>query len=300
MIRIALVFCALSSFACATRPTYPAPGPGPSPRLHLALEERDQAQQSAAEGAYVAPMDVLHGIEVGPQAYAAQFDRSDRCERGARALQGRSKDLAWDVLKACVAKGDFIALRGLLSGAWDDDLAKRPEAMELIAQVIAGRGGNVAGDLSLLHKKRVPVFALADAVRRPDIYRGKLVVLRAQVALTYLQAPEPSVRLTELTLGSELQPVEVRPSYDRTWRSSGYYGDTRYGSRSESSYTTTVKRAFNVELPSGLEALGRTERPDPFLSGEQVYIVLARFDGLSRFPRAGLQGEESLPVLSIL
>ena len=68
-----------------------------------------------------------------------------------------------------------------MSRAWNQELRSRPEAAALIAKVVAQRGGSVEGDLRLLNEQRLPIFSLAAAMAQPDTYKGRFILVRAQV-----------------------------------------------------------------------------------------------------------------------
>src|SRR4051812_2026604 len=112
--------------------------------------------------------------------FAEVVNAPERCEADARARL--PSPAAWQDLWACVNSGHFTALRQLLSGAWDRDLQTRPDAPLLVLRVIAARGGNVDGDLRLLHDRRVPLFSLSQALARPELYRGAFVIVRATLS----------------------------------------------------------------------------------------------------------------------
>src|SRR6266566_1659391 len=79
----------LLAMSCATADPFRPPAPGPEPvtgtRTAAATDSRPPAS------------DVEDLPD--PEAYANKLGHSDNCERGARALQGRSRDRAWAVLK---------------------------------------------------------------------------------------------------------------------------------------------------------------------------------------------------------
>jgi hypothetical protein len=104
----------------------------------------------------------------------------ETCVQAAQALL--PSDDAWKRLWSCVQAGHFTELRELLTGAWDRDLRTRPDAPLLILYVIAQRGGAVDEDLPRLHQRRVPLFSLSQAIARPALYQGALIIVRARLA----------------------------------------------------------------------------------------------------------------------
>ena len=117
-------------------------------------------------------------------AFAAeQFTPAD-CETASRQIHQQSADDGWSALRACVERtrwprGEFTQLERLTGGYWDAELQTRPDAPRLVARIIALRGGDVEGDIPLAQKSRVPLFTLAAALRQPDVYQGRWVILRA-------------------------------------------------------------------------------------------------------------------------
>lgn len=195
------------------------------------------------------------GVE-DPKDHAARALASERCELNGRPLMAVDDEEAWQWLRACVEAGRFTALRSLLEGPWDPLLRGRPDAPELLARIIALRGGDVDKDLGLLHARRIPLFALRQAAAQPALYRGHYVVVRARMR---------PVRADRVLI-DESRLVGTRRGAV-SWR---LVGGWRLPQR---------RPAPNVEVPTGARALGQLPAPDPFVPEEPV-IVLARFDGL--------------------
>ena len=171
--------------------------------------------------------------------------------------------------------GHFTALRQVLSGAWDRELQTRADAPLLVARVIAERGGDVDGDLALVHGRRVPLFSLSQALAQPERFRGALVIVRARVSLHGV--------LSETRLVGRTQEIQIGP-VERTvrWAPPPYNEDTRF--------FRTRPRATNFDVATGQRVLAVTD--DPFLDEGETQVVLARFDGL----RDG----DAWPVVSVL
>jgi hypothetical protein len=306
MTRRLPVLAALAALAsCATtgsEPKEPFPGGGPPP-----AEARREAPAAPAPAARAAP-----AASADPKAYAARIDRADQCEQVARGAQAASRERAWELLRACVDKGNFTPIRRLLDGAWDKDLQSRSDAAQLIAKVIAARGGDVYGDLNLLRQKRVPIFGLAPAAGHPDLYQGRLVLLRARVDDVRTERGKATVRLAEFALSGQLKDVAGSERFvtrrqagsDTRWSRSAISGTARrqYGSSSEKSegYERT-QRTENTPQETGLQALGKLQTADPFFEPGRQFVVLARFDGVREMPGEGEEGEaEKMPVLSVI
>ena len=247
-----------------------------------------------------------------PKDFAARNPNPALCETAARRLQPESRDEAWAALKACIEYTPFTQLNLLLSRAWAEDLRVRPEGASLIARVVAQRGGAVAGELALLQARRIPIFSLASAMDRPDTYKGRYVLLRAQVADQRKEGERPTVWLVEQTLTSVEGNATV--SYgERIDTTSSYSGDLSgqtvltgpghlggtVGARHREDRALTRKTYDNVSDETGREALGRLQREDPFLETRKDYVILARFDGM-RLTSGGADEDADAPRIPVL
>jgi hypothetical protein len=152
--------------ACATAPAQA--GKEPFPEAGVPAPRAAAAATTATEARAADPAPETSS----PKAQVARIQRPDLCEQAARAAQPSSRDRAWELLRACVEKGNFTPMRRLLDGAWDRDLQTRSDAARLIAKVVAARGGDVYGDLNMLRQKRVPIFGLAPAAGHPTSTRA--------------------------------------------------------------------------------------------------------------------------------
>ncbi|MBU8894824.1 hypothetical protein DRW03_27160 [Corallococcus sp. H22C18031201] len=250
-----------------------------------------------------------------PKAFVARFPTPGMCEAAARRLQATSPDEAWAALKACVELTPFTQLSVLLGRPWSDELLVRPDGADLIARVVAQRGGGVDGELRTLSDHKVPIFSLASAVSRPDTYKGRYVLLRAQVADQREEGERPTVWLVEHALESAPSNQDLGVSYrvdsDRTTSGdvagrSELTGDGHLGgalsTRERVSHSASVKRYDNLSDETGREALGRLAAPDPFLEPRRDYVILARFDGMRLMAGAASDDEEGtgIPVLTIV
>ena len=247
--------------------------------------------QAAAE-----PAELMPGPAFNVSAYAEQFYRPAHCVGAARRMKSTAPSVAWELIKACVARGGFTALRELLDGAWDDELQSRPEAPELLTRIIAMRGGGVNEDIRLLHSRRVPLFSLAEASASPDAYRGRLVVMLARVD-NPLSKDGRLVWLTERALASRSSDVEIAPATQTVSRASGT--STFAGNHQSTVDTMQVqksRRYYNLETETGREALAHLDVADPFFDLDDTFVVLARFDGVKTFGPS----HPNVPELSVL
>src|SRR5436190_290653 len=150
------------------------------------------------------------------------------CEKGARQLYEMRPDQGWAALVACIERsrwprGEFTHLELLTRGAWDQELQTRPEAPRVIAKVVALRGGDVEGDIPLVQKSRVPLFTLAAALRQPDVYRGRWVLVRGSLSEIKQDGNKAAAMIAETSLRATAHEVQDGPirRYDSSYRGSG-------------------------------------------------------------------------------
>src|SRR5439155_1987842 len=146
---------AFLAMSCATTDPFRPPAPGPEPVIGTRTAAATDSRMAPATTDSRPPAGDVEDLP-DPEAYANQLGRPDNCERGARALQDRSRDRAWAVLKICIEQHGFTGLPRLLEDAWDADLQSRPDAMYLLPRLIANRGGDVVRDVGILSGKRIP------------------------------------------------------------------------------------------------------------------------------------------------
>lgn len=237
------------------------------------------------------------------RAEARRFDHAADCDAEARDIQRRNPTRGWKLLRACVARGDFTDLRALLDGPWDHALRTQPDAAALVAQLIAVRGGDIDTDVGLLHQHKVPVFTLSDAIAQPEVYAGRLLVMRARVADLRKRGNQVTVALHEYAHSSGTVYAAVGPGHQHT-RNINHQG--RAGGVSAHDHVQTVSRHNRVEQrmvtddsETGLEALGKLPKMDPFLEPDKDFILLVRFDGM-RHRAAATDGPSSMPEVTVL
>ncbi len=202
------------------------------------------------------------------RALAAEASSAPACEQSARAAKLQAAERGWVALRACIERGTFSRgvftdLRGLLGEAWEKQMQSRSDAGQLLAKVIALRGGDVEGDLELLQQHRVPLFSLLAAQEQPDAMHGRFLVLRARVG----ESVGAGLALRETSLHSRGR--ELAPRYQPPNRATGRY--------------------TNVVQETGRGAIVRGAR-DPFLSRGKEFIFLARVDGV----------QDGQPALSLI
>jgi hypothetical protein len=209
--------------------------------------------------------------EVSPRLPAPE-----RCEAVARAYLPTAPDRAWYELWLCVTAGRFTALRPLLDDAWDHELRTRRDAPLLLTRVIAARGGNIEEDLRLLHDRRLPLFGLAQAMTRPELFRGALVILRARLS-------DHGV-VDETRLVSQPWEVPLAPA-ERIMTQA----PPPFAAKTRRDFVTS--RYHNLDVTTGTRALAAIDA-DPFIDAEEALVVLGRFEGT--------RDSDGWPMLTVL
>src|SRR4051812_1931650 len=301
--RTLLVFPCLL-LACATTEPIATPPPPPAP-TRLEASPR-QAPPFDAKG------------------FAANQLTPLECEKSARQLYEIRPDQGWAALVACVdrtrwPRGEFTHLELLTRGSWDQELQTRPEAPRVIARVVAMRGGDVEGDIPLVQKSRVPLFTLAAALRQPDVYKGRWVLVRGSLSDIRQEGNRAAAMIAETSLRATAHEVQVGPisRYDSSYRASGQgefssssrtsnssgsssrtdsraNGSGSYNSSGRSEYSTVKQKFENERMATGRKAVGKLPQADPFLEPEKDFVFLARFDGINPG-----QDQQPIAMLSI-
>jgi len=309
--RLLLVAAALSA-ACASSPPArdalpTAPNPAPT--------------ELAPSGIPAPPKPSSFNAKV----WVGWQDTAMDCESSARAMRQSNQQHAWEALRACIEIGRFnrgpFTQIALLTSYWDEELRTKPDAPRVVGQVIANRGGDVDGDISRLQRVRMPVFTLKAAMKQPEVYKGRWVLLRARLFDVKMDEKSATAMLAE----TSMKPAEglrdsgdvYVSSYNRSGSSSGSstgsgayqtdrYGSGRgsYSSSGESGYNSSgsstsgfAKRFYeNVVHPTGRQAVGKLAEADPFLEPNKEFVFVARFDG----DRPGSEPNSVMAQLTIL
>jgi hypothetical protein len=229
------------------------------------------------------------------------------CEKSARQLYEIRPDQGWAALVACVdrsrwPRGEFTQLELLTRGTWDQELQTRPEAPRVIAKVVALRGGDVEGDIPLVQKSRVPLFTLAAALRQPDVYKGRWVLVRGALSEIRQDGNKAAAIMRETSLRATAREVQDGSisRVDRTSSARGSaevqssrYGNARgsaqYSASGRTEYSTVKQKFENERVETGRRAVGKLPQADPFLEPEKDFLFLARFDGVN-------PGQDQQPV----
>jgi hypothetical protein len=269
---LALAVTSVLAAACAET----HPDPIEPTRVELSQPRNAEAVQQATARR---PFDA--------NGWVAMQDAARDCEQSARAIRKENVEEGWQALRACVEKGKFargakfVELEPVVSN-WASELTVRPDAPSLLAQLIANRGGDPDGDLVQLQDSRVPLFSLTAALQQPAVYKGRLLLLRAQVrevkaAEAGAKNAPPSAAVTLVLDESAFQSIH---SYnERTvTKSTGVYRGYEYSA----SKLDVTDNHNNVARPTGRAALGRMPEADPFLQPQRDFLFLARFDGVTK------------------
>ncbi|HTO96133.1 MAG TPA: hypothetical protein VMK66_03730 [Myxococcales bacterium] len=295
--RTALVMPCLL-LACASTEPIAAPTPLAAPTRLQAVSPRPEAPRQPP------PFDA--------RSFAADQLTPLECEKSARNLHDFNADQGWAALGACIQRsrwprGEFTQLEVLTSGYWDQDLQTRVDAPRLLARVVALRGGDVEGDIPLLQKSRVPMFTLAAALRQPDVYKGRWVLLRGALSEVRQEGAKTALVMRETSLRATAREVQVGSisRIDRSGTTSAraevqttHYGSARgsaqVSSSGRSEYSTVKQKFENERVETGRRAVGKLPQADPFLEPEKDFLFLARFDGVSP-----MQDDQPVALLTV-
>lgn len=296
-----VLLASLVAVALAACKTPPPPQKQPFPGFESATDVDAPAARPGA-AAERAP-DATSVAAIDPVAYAKKTPRPEFCEEAARRLQKQSRDKAWEVLKACVNNGKFTLLTRLVDDAWAEDLRTRPDASKLIAKVIANRGGDVNGDLAELRRQRVPVFSMKTVMGHPDLYKGRLVMLRAQVRdIKVAGSSKATARLAEFALEGDLSYSADSAPYDVKRSSGSYSNSDGYSSSGSSvSYRQSYRKTVsNTPVETGLEVLAKMGSVDLFFEPGRQFVILGRFDGVREEESEDLDTVKRVATVSVV
>jgi hypothetical protein len=295
-----LLALSCASIACATAEPIATPAPSSGPT-------RLEAVPRSAP-----PFDA--------KGFAADQLTPLECEKSARQLYELRPDQGWAALVACVERsrwprGEFTHLELLTRGTWDQELQTRPEAARMIAKVVALRGGDVEGDIPLVQKSRVPLFTLAAALRQPDVYKGRWVLVRGALSEIRQDGNKAAAMMRETSLRATAREVADGPisrrdsSYKGTAQgefssssrnSSGNRSDYKasgsgqYSASGRTEYSSVKQKFENERVETGRRAVGKLPQADPFLEPDKDFLFLARFDGVNPG-----QDQQPIAMLSI-
>src|SRR5687768_11070927 len=93
-------------------------------------ESAPAAAPEAAANQQVAEAPPPKPVVFDPKVAAARFPTGESCEAAARSLLPARREDAWAMLKVCINRGKFTAIRELSSDAWAEELRTRKEAAD--------------------------------------------------------------------------------------------------------------------------------------------------------------------------
>jgi hypothetical protein len=218
------------------------------------------------------------------RSIALAHDAAHTCELTARALRVKDRQRGWAVMEQCVRRPDFTDLESLLNPPWIEDMLAHPESDNLAAHVIAVRGGDVASDLRVCRKARLPVFSLKAALAEPDAYKGRLIVMRGSPKTGRMVDGLRSLDIRETRVMAESEWVAAGPrlrAVTETDVRNHEGSNVRPGvqERFRHNEGPTVEVLHNVSVETGLEVLARVAEDAPFLEAGADYVLVLRIDG---------------------
>ena len=247
-----------------------------------------------------------------PESWARSFRRPGECEAAARDFATQyGADFGWTHLKACIGRPDFGLLETLLQN-WPQDFKNRPEAPQLLAQVIANRGGSIGPDLALLQQRRLALFELGAALRQPEAFKGRYLVFVGKIEKLRSAKGRSELVVLEQSRGSDQTAVfsgKTRGSVSSSRSSSsgsGRFSSTgivgsgsgsynRSGSSSGASMYGDMEQRVSYEFSeTGQEVFVRLAQPDPFLAVDRNFVFLVRFDATKKSDVDGSSDEDPL------
>lgn len=286
-----LPLAAAALAACVTvPPPLPPQGREPYPGSAQAQQQAAASRQRPAASSATGDVDLSRAEiqSLDPKAYAAKFDRPFLCEEGARRVHKYSKDKGWAVLRSCAEKGNFTPIKPLLDSFWEEDLRTRPDASMVLLRIVAARGGDVQGDLDALRRRKIPLWHLGAATEHPEIYKGRMLMVRAEVGDIIAEKNKVTLKLVEKGFTANQQ-----------W-SKGTYRSVETGPRGTYMAWSEKRDNFNTMRETGLTALAQLKTPDPFLVPGRDFLFLARFDGVRETDGDFGDNAETTPVISII
>ena len=235
------------------------------------------------------PDGVLHVplSDVEARRIADSYDSPVSCEQSARAAYNKDPQRGWALMRQCISRHDFSDLEILIEGSWADEMRADHEGTLLFAHVIAARGGDVSADLPLLRRRKIPVYSLQAALAEPEHYRGRLLMLRGNVAPGPRGKGARSFRIVETTVMAESEWVTRAGTGRLITRSNNALADQSDVAvrgrgiieHNERESADKVEISHNVNVSTGLELVGRVESDEPSLEPGTDYVMVVRFDG---------------------
>jgi hypothetical protein len=215
---------------------------------------------------------------------ALAYDAAHTCETTARALRSKDRARGWAVMEQCILRPDFTDLETIVAPPWADDVIASGHAQDLVARVIAVRGGDVANDLRIVRKKKIPLFSLSAALAEPDSYKGRIVLMRGSSRGGRANGGGRALLVAETKVMAESEWIPAGPrsriinDTDARDRSTGTTKGA-FQERTDRTEGNVVEVLHNVSVETGNEVYASIEGDAPFLEPGTDYVLLLRFDG---------------------
>ena len=169
-------------------PSPPSPSYGRSGRLLIVTSwlvglwgcatEQEQVRWGAETEAETVAPTVAASDGVTASDYAKRFPTDESCEREARRVATQSSALADRLIVACIERGDFRRLEGLVKAPWTGRLNKGDAGAILCAKVVAARAGDVDEDVNGCRASGFAVASLSSIVS--EAKGGRLIITRVR------------------------------------------------------------------------------------------------------------------------
>lgn len=191
---------------------------------------------------------------------ARDFVSAGQCASAAQDLFSRAPKPGWALLAACVGRADFNDLEALVDEPWAAQLKTRREGAELVARVIARRGGNIDRDLRVCRRAGLRLYSLRAALADPQAMTGGFVIMRAAVADARRVRGQRAVELDE-----------TRPMTDDDI----FFADDELVRRR---LRRSSEALDELSVETGLTVVARVD-PHAIYEPAIDYVMLLRFDG---------------------
>lgn len=216
------------------------------------------------------PRLVSTTVQKSPREEAAERAATYRddidCSRAVRQAEGADlRTLAWELIVACARTGKWRNLQHMFDPPYGARLAERPrpEALDLVARVIATRGGTFEADLPIVQRAGLPLTSLGDAVARL-LPAGSWIIFRANVDQERRVRGKRVAELVEMG-----RRTQDRKAYAWGWDRAGEVYVSGIAKVGSSDVFDETGRIVEAKLPDTL----------PFLGSGQ-FIFAGRFKGV--------------------
>ncbi len=231
---------------------------------------------------------------------ADAHEAAHACVLTARALRQHDHARAWAVMEQCIRRPDFTDLESILSAPWIERVRAHPNATELVAHVVAARGGDVQHDLRVVRRARIPLFSLKAAAADPESYLGRHVLVLGAARDSHTVDGTRTLEIAETRIMAESEWVALGPRTATHTATTVRRADDEAGPLRDDyrrSEGQRVEVLHNVSVETGRTLLVDASA-DPFLEVGTDYVLLVRLDGV----RDAVEGSviEERPVGTVL